>query len=338
MRVHELAKAVQLESKEVIAIAKKHRVQIKPSPSANVEDKDIRKMMPFIEKYKTEQQAQALEEKKKKEEERQQKEEERRRKEEERRRDIEAKRVAEANARKKAEEEARLKDRQKRATERKASEDATRMQREEETRRRQEDERLRSLGIPVPKRPANFRPRIQPSPEVGVDPRPRQGDRPRTPGGPHQQQRQPRPGDRPHPGRPQGGGEFRPRPGVGQQRPGGGQQQRPGGGQQRPGGGGPPRAGGQQPEVAADEVAGGLAELLLQYALAAFDQAAQGALFAFPPFLLQVALGIADPDIEVFPAGAAEDDDGISAADDADFVGGSGADAVRVEDGRQLHR
>src|SRR5690606_3141973 len=110
MRVHELAKATQLESKEVIAIAKKHRIAIKPSPSANVEDRDIRKMMPLIEKYKAELQTKADEERKKKEEERQRKEEERRRKEEERRREQEAKQKAESIARKKADEDARAAD------------------------------------------------------------------------------------------------------------------------------------------------------------------------------------------------------------------------------------
>lgn len=272
MRVHELAKATQLESKEVIAIAKKHRIAIKPSPSANVEDKDIRKMMPLIDKYKSEQQVQAAEERKKKEEERQRKEEERRRKDEERKKVAEVKAKSDDIARSKAEEEARNAEKQRRVDERKAREQAQRMEKEEEARRRQEDERLRSLGIPIPKRPANFRPRIAPPPPPPAPrapapaPRPAapregaspQGQRPRTdaPGG--QQRFQPRPpgAEGTRPARPAGApGDRAPRPGgyqgnqgaprQGGYQGGGGQQgaPRPGGYQGTPGA---PRQGGYQ--------------------------------------------------------------------------------------------
>lgn len=254
MRVHELAKATQLESKEVIAIAKKHRIAIKPSPSANVEDRDIRKLMPHIEKYKEEQVAKADEERKKKDEERRKKDEERKRKEEERKRGLELQQKAELETRKKAQDEARLADKQRRDQERKAREEALKLQREEDRRRREEDERLRSLGLPVPKRAAGFRPRIAP-PEPAPQPRaprpaPGSGAGTPRPGGPRpggggNYQRNERPGgggggQRPYQGqqqRPQGQqGEFRPRP-----RPDGGQggqrgdfRPRPQGGEFRP--------------------------------------------------------------------------------------------------------
>lgn len=265
MRVHELAKATQLESKEVIAIAKKHRIAIKPSPSANVEDRDIRKMMPLIEKYKEEQQAQAAEERKKKEDERVRKEEERRRKDEERKREAQQKARADEEARRKAEEDARQADRQRRADERKAREQALKQEREEEQRRRAEDERLRSLGLPIPKRSANFRPRIAPPPPPAAPPAPRpaapgthggQTGAPRT-GRPQEGQFQPRPQQPGQPGRegmrprfdsnrpPQqrtgGPGDRGPRPGGGYQGQGGAPRQ---GGYQ--GQGGTPRQGGYQ--------------------------------------------------------------------------------------------
>lgn len=257
MRVHELAKATQLESKEIIALAKKHRVAIKASPSANVEDKDIRKLMPYIEKYKAEQQTKAEEERKRKEEERKRKEEERRRKDEERRKQAEAKQRAEAEARRKAEEEARQADRQRRAEERKNREAALRQEREEEARRRAEDERLRSLGLPVPKRSATFRPRIVPQPQPAPRPRPTSQGQPGQGRRPDQAGGGPRPG-----GAPRGTASPGQRPGGnyqgGQQRQGGGYQggqQRSGqpgrgpqqGGQQRPGQGNFRQGGGQPP-------------------------------------------------------------------------------------------
>src|SRR6266581_30858 len=108
MRVHELAAATQLSSKEILAIAKKHRVAgVKQSASANVEDKDVRKMMPYIDKHKAELKKREEEEQRKKEEERKKKEEERRRKDEERRKVAEEKRKTEEAERQKAEEEAR---------------------------------------------------------------------------------------------------------------------------------------------------------------------------------------------------------------------------------------
>ena len=76
MRVHELAKACSIESKDVLAIAKKHRVAMKPSPSANIEDKDIRKLMPHIDRWKAEQKEKAEQDRRKKEEELARKEEE----------------------------------------------------------------------------------------------------------------------------------------------------------------------------------------------------------------------------------------------------------------------
>lgn len=176
MRVHELAKATQLESKEVIAIAKKHRIAIKPSPSANVEDKDIRKMMPLIDKFKTDQQAKADEERKKKEEERQRKEEERKRKETEKKKESELKIKADTVAKKQADLDAKQIEKQKKDEERKAKDELLRLQKEEEQRRRQEDDRLRSLGLPVPKRAANFRPRIAPpTPPPAPAPAPESG-------------------------------------------------------------------------------------------------------------------------------------------------------------------
>lgn len=254
MRVHELAAATQLTSKEILAIAKKHRVAgVKQSASANVEDKDVRKMMPYIEKYKADLKAQEAEELRKKEEERKKKEEERRRKDEERRKAAEEKRKAEEAERLKAEEEARAAARKKAEDDRKKREEDERKKREEAAFRKAEEERLRGLGLRVPQRMAEggFRPAPQavppadaktaatappaaPAPQrpkEGFRPRPPQegGFRPRPPqeGGfrprpPQEGGFRPRPpqegGFRPRP--PQEGG-FRPRPQDGTQRPAG---------------------------------------------------------------------------------------------------------------------
>ncbi|MEI7633537.1 MAG: translation initiation factor IF-2, partial [bacterium] len=100
MRVHELAKATGLESKEILAIAKRHRLIIKPNPSANIEDKDVRRLMPLIDKYKADIHAKEAEEQQRKEAERHQK-------EEERRRLLDEKRKAEEEEHRRKEEEAR---------------------------------------------------------------------------------------------------------------------------------------------------------------------------------------------------------------------------------------
>jgi translation initiation factor IF-2 len=133
MRVHELAKAAGLQSKDILAIAKKHRLAVKQSASANIEDKDVRKLWPLIEKYKAELKA-------KEEEEKRQKEEERRRKEEERRRLLEEKRRAMEEERKRREEEER---RKREEEERNRREEEERRRREEERRRKEEEERKR---------------------------------------------------------------------------------------------------------------------------------------------------------------------------------------------------
>ncbi|MBX7245170.1 MAG: translation initiation factor IF-2 [Candidatus Sumerlaeaceae bacterium] len=249
MRVFELAKATGLESKDVLAIAKKHRVAIKASASANIEDKDVRKLMPHIDKYKADLKAKELEEERKKEEERLKKEEERRRKEEERRRQLEEKRKAEEEERRKAEEEARRKAEEERRQ--RAEEDRKRREEEEKARKHaaEEAERLRSLGFrPIPGAPPRAPQTSSDAPTGQPQQRPAG---PRPPGtGPRPSFGPPRQGGAPGGGpRPQGSG---PRPGGGQggfQRPPGqGGFQRPGGpGAQRPprpqGAGGPPRRG-----------------------------------------------------------------------------------------------
>lgn len=54
MRVYELAKSYNLESKDVLLVAKKHRIDVKSSASAALDDKDIRKLHPLLEAYKKE--------------------------------------------------------------------------------------------------------------------------------------------------------------------------------------------------------------------------------------------------------------------------------------------
>jgi translation initiation factor IF-2 len=138
MRVHELAKAAGLQSKDVLAIAKKHRLAVKQSASASLDDKEVKKLWPLIERYKQELKAKEEEEKRRKEEERQRKEEERRLKLEEKRRAMEEeRRRREEEERRKREEEER---RRREEEERRKREEEERKRREEEERRRREEE------------------------------------------------------------------------------------------------------------------------------------------------------------------------------------------------------
>ena len=237
MRVHELAKAVQMESKDILAIAKKHRIAIKASPSANVEDKDIRKMMPLIDKFKAESKAREEDDRKRKDDERKAKEEERRRKEEERKKELEAKRKTDEESARRAEESARTATQRKAEEDRKARSEAAKAQREEEKRRDAEDERLRSLGLRVPKRPAAFRPKTEDEiadAAAAAAPPPAPAPAPAAPA--------PQAGTAPRPGagtgiRPGGGTGIRPGGGTGQgPRPGGGTGYQGQGGSPRPGG------------------------------------------------------------------------------------------------------
>lgn len=185
MRVHELAKATQLESKDVLAIAKRHRVPVKPNPSANIEDKDVRRLMPLIEKWKSEQKAREEEEQRKKEEERQRREEERRRKEEDRRRAAEEKRKQEEEDRKRKEEEARLEAARKVEEERKQREEEERRRKEEEAKRKADEERMRMLGLRVPARPPGFVPKPIPPAQPQQPPRqPQPAPQPQQPAAP----------------------------------------------------------------------------------------------------------------------------------------------------------
>jgi translation initiation factor IF-2 len=140
MRVHELAKAAGLQSKDILAIAKKHRLPIKQSASATIDDKDVRKLWPLIKKFKAELKAQEEEEKRRLEEERQRKEEERRRQLEEKRRALEEeRRRKEEEERKRREEEERQR-REEEERRRREEEEQRRKEKEEEERRRKEEE------------------------------------------------------------------------------------------------------------------------------------------------------------------------------------------------------
>lgn len=153
MRVHELAKAANLQSKDILAIAKKHRIPVKQSASANIEDKDVRKLWPLIEKYKAELKEKEEEEKRRKEEERRKKEEERKRQleEERRKREEERQRRLEEERRKKEEEERRKREEEERRRreeeERKRREEEERRRKEEEERKRREEEERRQREL-----------------------------------------------------------------------------------------------------------------------------------------------------------------------------------------------
>jgi translation initiation factor IF-2 len=142
MRVHELAKATGLQSKEILAIAKKHRLGIKQSPQASIEDKICKKLLPYIEAYKKEREEKEKEEKRRKEEELKRKEEERRRELEElrRKKEEEERKRREEEERKRREEEER---KRREEEERRRREEEERKQREEEERRRREEEQRR---------------------------------------------------------------------------------------------------------------------------------------------------------------------------------------------------
>ncbi|AXA36986.1 Translation initiation factor 2 [Candidatus Sumerlaea chitinivorans] len=140
MRVHELAKATGLTSKEILALAKRHRVAVKQSANANIEDKDVRKLMKYIEDYKLQRKAEEEEERRRQEEERRRQEEEKRRQEEERKRKLEEQRRKEEEERRRKEEEER---KRREEEERKRREEEERRRKEEEERKRREEEEKR---------------------------------------------------------------------------------------------------------------------------------------------------------------------------------------------------
>lgn len=175
MRVHELAKAANLQSKDILAIAKKHRIPVKQSASANIEDKDVRKLWPLIEKYKAELKEKEEEEKRRKEEERRKKEEERKRQleEERRKREEERQRRLEEERRKKEEEERRKREEEERKRreeeERKRREEEERRRKEEEERKRREEEerRQREMAAMQQQQPSHVKTTSQP-PSTGT--------------------------------------------------------------------------------------------------------------------------------------------------------------------------
>ena len=181
MRVHELAKATNLESKDVLAIAKKFKVDVKASPSANIEDKDVRKLMPLIERHKAEMKAGEADDKRRKEDDAKRRDEERRVKDDERRRESETKKVQDDVERKKAEDATRVEAQRRTDEERKAKQEADKARREGMERLRQEDERLRSLGLPIPPRPAGYLPPPVPPVSAAPAPPPRPPAAPRAP-------------------------------------------------------------------------------------------------------------------------------------------------------------
>ncbi len=181
MRVHELAKAAGLDSKDILAIAKKHRLGIKQSPQASIDDSQVKKLWPHIEKYKQELLAKQQEEARRKEEERKRKEEERKRKLEEKRREEERRRKKEEEERKRREEEERKRreeeERKRREEEeRRRKEEEERKRQEEEERKRREEEERRQREAQAQQKGA---PRLAPSAPQG--PRPRE-EHPRRPG------------------------------------------------------------------------------------------------------------------------------------------------------------
>ncbi len=162
MRVHELAKSVGLQSKDILAIAKKHRLAVKQSASASLDDKEVKKLWPLIEKYKQELKAKEEEEKRRKEEERQRKEEERRRKLEEKQRALEEerkRREEEERRRQQEEEERRRREEEER---RKREEEERRRKEEEERKRREEEEERRRAEAALSQRTAQTAPAPQP--------------------------------------------------------------------------------------------------------------------------------------------------------------------------------
>jgi len=143
MRVYELARILNVTSKDLIAELKRIKVAVK-SASASLEDKQVRKIMERMEKRKVEETA-----RKEKEEAQRRVQEELRKKreEEERKKREEEERKRREEERKKREEEER---KRREEEERKRREEEERKRREEEERKRREEERARAAAAPQP--------------------------------------------------------------------------------------------------------------------------------------------------------------------------------------------
>jgi translation initiation factor IF-2 len=154
MRVYELARILNVTSKDLIAEFKKMRVPV-ASASSSIEDKHVRKVMERFDKKKTDEAVQ-------RERERKQTEERRRVEDEQRRRDQEERHKREEEEGKKREEEERKQheeeERRRKEDEAKRQEEAKRRKQEEERRKREEDDRKKREQEQTTRRPKDHAP------------------------------------------------------------------------------------------------------------------------------------------------------------------------------------